>query len=65
MSESKSIEIQRSHMLILEIIALVLMILLYTQGLVRTIVDAAIVIILTSITGYVALYLLGLRELEN
>jgi hypothetical protein len=49
----------------IEIIALLVMIFLFTQGLVATLVDAAMVIILISITGYVLLYLFGLREIEN
>ena len=50
-------EIRRSQMLAIEIVSIIAMFLLLTQEIVSNIIDAAIVVIASSVVGYVTLYI--------
>lgn len=57
MESAGNFEINRTQMLVIEVISIVSMIVLLSQGIVSTLIDAAIVVIALSIVGYAVLYI--------
>ncbi len=56
MESTGHIEISKTQMIGIELVSIISMIVLLTQGIVSTIIDAAIVVIALSIVGYAVLY---------
>jgi hypothetical protein len=57
MESSGYCDVSRSQMLAIEVVSIMSMIVLFTQGIVSSFVDAAIVVLALSIAGYIVIYI--------